>query len=117
MSHKLAYLLLLTAVMMVCTSCAVQNQENPAWGQWTGSFGAREVTIALHPRGTCDALEPGVTKHGTWTQRGSDVILTLDEDTLYGGLISRQEMILTRGDSGQTITLVKTREKYAMPSK
>jgi hypothetical protein len=119
MSQKPARLLLLTIVITACTSCATPNRgnpENPLIGQWKGNFGAREVTIAIHPRGTCDALEPGVTMHGTWIQKGSNVTLTLDKETLYGGLISKREMLLTRGDSGQTITLLKTGEKFAMPS-
>ena len=116
MKHCLTYLLL-TVALMACASSTTPNQENPLVGHWQGNFGAREVTIALHPRGTCDALEPGVTMHGTWTQKGSNVTITLDGDTLYGGLISRQEMLLTKGGSGQTITLLKTGQKIVMPSK
>ena len=117
MNYKPAHLLLLAVAITACSSCAVQNQENPVLGQWKGNFGAREVTIVLHPGGTCDALEPGVTMHGTWAQKGSTVIVTLDGDTLHGGLISRREMLVTRGASGRTITLHKTGKKTVMPSK
>jgi hypothetical protein len=117
MKHNSAYLLLATVVIAACTSCAVTNSDNPLVGQWAGKSGAREVIIALHPNGSCDGLEPGMTLLGTWTQKGPNVVITFDGDVLHGGLISRREMLLTKESSGQTITLVKTGKKTLAPKK
>jgi len=104
-------------MIMACASCTVTNSDNPLVGQWAGKSGAREVTIALYPNGSCDGLEPGVTLLGTWTQRGPNIVITFDGEVLHGGLISRRELLLTRESSGQTITLVKTRGKALMPKR
>jgi len=117
MNHRSTHWLLLLAVIAACTSCAVTNSSNPnpLVGQWTGASGAREVTIALHPDGSCNGLEPGVTLMGIWTQKGPSIVITFDGEVLHGGIISRSEMILTKQSSGQTITLAKTKNKPLMP--
>ncbi len=117
MKHKTAHLLLPTVMIIACASCAVTKSGNPLTGQWTGKSGARKVTIALHPNGSCDGLEPGLTMLGTWTQKGPNVVIRFDGEVLYGGLISRREMLLTKESSGRTITLVKTGKKLLVPKK
>ena len=117
MKYESVYLLLLTVMIMACASCTVTNSDNPLVGQWAGKSGTQEVIIALHPNGTCDGLEPGVTMFGTWTQKGPNVAITFDGELLHGGLISRRAMLLTKESSGQTITLVKTRKKTLMPQR
>jgi hypothetical protein len=82
--------------------------DNPLLGQWTGKSGSQDVTITLHPDGSCDGVEPGVTRLGRWTQKGPNVIIAFDADAYYGGLISRREMLITKESSRQTITLVRT---------
>jgi len=117
MKNSPLHLLLLLVVIAACTSCAVTSSSypNPLVGQWTGQSGTREVTIALHPDGSCNGLEPGVTLMGTWTQKGPSIVITFDGEVLHGGIISRSEMLLTKQSSGQTITLAKTRNKPLMP--
>ena len=120
MNCRSIYLLLWALIMVACASCnetSTGNQPqsgNPLLGQWQDTSGARNVTITLHPDGTCEGLEPGVTKLGRWQQKGPNVIIAFDGDVLYGGLISRREMLITRESTKRTITLKKTNKQVPL---
>ena len=64
MNRKSLCMLLLTPPIVACLSCAGTPLDNPLVGQWTGKSGSQDVTITLHPGGSCDGVEPGVTRLG-----------------------------------------------------
>ena len=114
MNSRSMSMLLLALMVVVCASCnqastgSQSQSSNPVLGEWTGKSGARDVTFKLHPDGTCEGLEPGITRLGRWQQKGPNVIIALDGDVFYGGLISRREMLITPENSRRAITLKKT---------
>lgn len=111
MNHQCILHLLVILTALACTSCndGPQTQPaNPLLGQWKGKSGALDVQVMLYPDGICEGLEKGMTRRGRWQQKGPSVIIAFDGDILYGGLISRREMLITRENTGKTITLLKT---------
>ena len=106
-------MLLLIPTIVACLSCTGPPLGNPLVGQWAGKSGSRDVTITLHPDGRCDGLETGLIRRGRWKQKGPNVIIAFDADVLYGGLISRREMLITQESSGKTITLVRGRTQHS----
>ena len=115
MNHKAIFCLLPVLIALACASCTeVQTQPgNPLIGQWQGMSGTREVTINLYPDGTCEGLEEAITRRGRWQQKGPSVIIAFEGDALYGGLISRREMLITMESTGRTITLAKTSKQLS----